>query len=318
MNGKNSIPDISENNITEIFKLLNNWRGFPAYQLERRADIFFAYYLPQIFTMDGLSNTAITHDQIIPEFPLKIDEISNRSNKVDYAVFCKDMLYLVELKTNMDHIKSSYKQVGDHKQEQNQNQNLIKGQPSNQNPPKKLNQYEKQKEYLQNAASKSLTELISDLIELQCSVRVKQHREKYKKLTVSLFKILKNLYGVDIPDCALCMNCICRAEWKDYRVLIKSIYNNLNTKKLSIKPAIIYIQPKLCKESAVPILNTPPSIVYTKPKKCENSEDITRNSEKPVGIITFDSIIKHLSSYESLKDDTLAKQFCQSLHTWSK
>lgn len=34
--------------IEEIFDWLDRWRQLPAYQLERRADIFFALYLPEI------------------------------------------------------------------------------------------------------------------------------------------------------------------------------------------------------------------------------------------------------------------------------
>ena len=91
-----------ENKITELFDLLDKWRYFPAYQLERRADIFFALYLKQIFS----SKYGITIDYIIPEFPLRIGEIIdkeiNESFKIDYLCVSQvqQKVYLVELKTD--------------------------------------------------------------------------------------------------------------------------------------------------------------------------------------------------------------------------
>ena len=34
--------------IDEVFALLDRWRHLPAYQLERRADVFFAAYLHEV------------------------------------------------------------------------------------------------------------------------------------------------------------------------------------------------------------------------------------------------------------------------------
>ena len=34
--------------VQQVFSLLDRWRHLPNYQLERRADIFFAVYLPKI------------------------------------------------------------------------------------------------------------------------------------------------------------------------------------------------------------------------------------------------------------------------------
>ena len=83
-----------------IFELLERWRHFPAYQLERRADIFFALYLPGILEhglgvkMDG---------RVIPEFPLKRAD-NHQSTKVDYFLLSEDRsrVFLVELKTEME------------------------------------------------------------------------------------------------------------------------------------------------------------------------------------------------------------------------
>ena len=84
--------------VSDIFDMLDGWMNFPNYQLERRADIYFARYLPLIF--EKRFGETVSHSQIIPEFPLK-KEPSRHSAKVDYAVFCKETVYLVELKTNM-------------------------------------------------------------------------------------------------------------------------------------------------------------------------------------------------------------------------
>lgn len=90
--------------IESVFALLDRWRHLPAYQLERRADIFFAVYLRdvvQAFVGEPLLDT------MIPELPIKLDVIwperrSNLSVKVDYALFAAggERVYFVELKTD--------------------------------------------------------------------------------------------------------------------------------------------------------------------------------------------------------------------------
>ena len=47
-----------------IFDLLDKWRHFPSYQLERRADIFFAAFLPDLID-DKYKSIPRT---IIPEY----------------------------------------------------------------------------------------------------------------------------------------------------------------------------------------------------------------------------------------------------------
>ena len=93
------------NDINKLFDLLDDWRNLPAYQLERRADIFFALYLDKI--MGKLKNVSI--DLIIPEFPLRLGELpeqnhnSNLSFKIDYLIYSKSQnkVYLIELKTDL-------------------------------------------------------------------------------------------------------------------------------------------------------------------------------------------------------------------------
>lgn len=90
--------------IETLFGLLDRWRHFPSYQLERRADIFFAVYLREVLAAEA---GVELHTTIIPELPLKRDLIwpdkpTSKSVKVDYALFAEDLstVYLIELKTD--------------------------------------------------------------------------------------------------------------------------------------------------------------------------------------------------------------------------
>lgn len=87
-----------------IFRSLDRWRNLPAYQLERRADIFFAVYLRDIVAETTGLELAET---VIPELPIKRDLIwsaspTNTSVKVDYCLCAKDLsrVFFVELKTD--------------------------------------------------------------------------------------------------------------------------------------------------------------------------------------------------------------------------
>jgi hypothetical protein len=88
--------------INELFDLLDKWREYPNYQLERRADIFFAVHLAGLLK----SVLGVNVIDIIPELPIRIGTIDpgnaiNKSYKVDYAVFTDDRkVMLVELKTD--------------------------------------------------------------------------------------------------------------------------------------------------------------------------------------------------------------------------
>jgi hypothetical protein len=77
--------------LASVSSLLDRWRHLPAYQLERRADIYFAVNLRQV--LEG--ETAAHQEVIIPELPLKRDLIwpeqpTSKSVKVDYALFARD------------------------------------------------------------------------------------------------------------------------------------------------------------------------------------------------------------------------------------
>lgn len=90
--------------INKLFDLLDDWRNLPAYQLERRADIFFAIHLEKI--IEETLGTKI--DFVIPEFPVRVGEIStahpelNKSFKIDYMTYSisENKVYLIELKTD--------------------------------------------------------------------------------------------------------------------------------------------------------------------------------------------------------------------------
>lgn len=96
----------SEAQINKLFDLLDDWRILPAYQLERRADIFFAIYLPDILK----DNFGVDIEFIIPEFPVRVGTVApntksnpNLSFKIDYVAVSnsKKTVYLVELKTDV-------------------------------------------------------------------------------------------------------------------------------------------------------------------------------------------------------------------------
>ena len=145
--------------IEVIFNMLDKWRELPSYQLERRADIFFAYYLPEIMKKE-LKGESITHENIIPEFPLRISG-SKLSNKADYAVFCKETLYLIELKTDMDSFN------------------------------------DEQSEYLKMAKGKPFFELVSDIPDIGGN---SNKGKKYQYLVECLRNVLATVYGVAVEN----------------------------------------------------------------------------------------------------------------------
>jgi hypothetical protein len=86
-----------------LFDNLDRWRHLPAYQLERRADIFFSIYLPEIMQMKVGCEPSL----VIPEFPVHIPAIypdakTNLSFRIDYLAVFKDpqRLVFLELKTD--------------------------------------------------------------------------------------------------------------------------------------------------------------------------------------------------------------------------
>ena len=95
------MPNAGKNNTTiaHLFDLLDRWRHLPAYQLERRADIFFALFVPEVL---GKHLKVDINPILVPEFPIK-KETNNQSKKADYLALSKDgeRAFLIELKTDM-------------------------------------------------------------------------------------------------------------------------------------------------------------------------------------------------------------------------
>ena len=85
--------------ILKIFCTLDRWRHLPAYQLERRVDLFFAMYLPD--ALEECCGVEIK-ERLVPEFPIR-KKGNNLSNKADYLAISKDgkRIFLIELKTDM-------------------------------------------------------------------------------------------------------------------------------------------------------------------------------------------------------------------------
>ena len=81
---------------------MDKWRHFPAYQLERRADIFFSLYLPGFLQTEF--QTPILH--IVPEFPVAIRTIHPgtthfHAKRIDYVAIAADnKVFFIELKTD--------------------------------------------------------------------------------------------------------------------------------------------------------------------------------------------------------------------------
>ena len=100
---------MTERTTDDVFQLLDEWRHLPKYQLERRADIYFALFLPDVLQDRFKCEIKST---IIPEFPLRLGTLwpnkeytrPNQSVNVDYVAFSKDvqMVFFVELKTDLD------------------------------------------------------------------------------------------------------------------------------------------------------------------------------------------------------------------------
>ena len=88
--------------IERVFDLLDGWRHLAGYQLERRADIFFALFLPEV--LEEHCGVKIRRP-LIPEFPVYSNPDNKRHNQVDFFVLSESedspAGVLVELKTDM-------------------------------------------------------------------------------------------------------------------------------------------------------------------------------------------------------------------------
>ena len=93
--------------IADLFALLDSWRHLPAYQLERRADIYFGLFLPDALNHHLRPRGMAIDPRIIPEFPLG-QTTSRRSDKADYFAVSTNRThaFLIELKTDLRSIRA--------------------------------------------------------------------------------------------------------------------------------------------------------------------------------------------------------------------
>lgn len=108
--------DDSENReitLESVLCLLDRWRHLPSYQLERRADVIFALFLPEVLKKQFCTGNLC----LVPEFPIKKsrlqsyhDDTTAQSINVDFLAVeerARDdkgtsrRAFLVELKTDM-------------------------------------------------------------------------------------------------------------------------------------------------------------------------------------------------------------------------
>ena len=89
--------------LNELFDNMDAWRHLPAYQLERRADIFFSIYLSDLLR----DKFGVTVEGVLPEFPVRVGTVdrnsdTNQSFKIDYLIKVEsaNKVILLELKTD--------------------------------------------------------------------------------------------------------------------------------------------------------------------------------------------------------------------------
>jgi len=173
------------NDIDGIFKLLEDWRKLPAYQLERRADIYFAYFLPEIIREQFNLKEDIKYFQIIPELPLRKTKNEKKygSVKVDYAVFTKETLYLIELKTTLNSL--DIKQVENLKKK-------IKGDPESKEGREK--------------SRKSPEEIIGDIYDIRYSPNSNKTKYKYLLNRLRMIPGVCHIPDIDGKKADICVN----------------------------------------------------------------------------------------------------------------
>ena len=145
----------------KILDLLDQWRHLPDYQLERRADIFFATYLVDFLAdREGVDVEPL----LVPEFPVHIATIYphipiNQSFKIDYVAFASDRskAWFVELKTDSS------------------------------------SRRDKQNAYLKAAESAGMPALIDGLLKIVAATKAKH---KY----CCLLRLLERLSAVELPN----------------------------------------------------------------------------------------------------------------------
>ena len=102
---------MTDHSIASLFNRLDTWRHLPAYQLERRADIFFGLFLPDALNHHLRSRGISINRRVIPEFPLG-QTATKRSDKADYFALSTDCMhaFLIELKTDLRSLRDGQEQ----------------------------------------------------------------------------------------------------------------------------------------------------------------------------------------------------------------
>ena len=96
--------------VAGLLDLLDSWRHLPSYQLERRADVFFGLFLPEVLSCHLRQRDIEIDPRLIPEFPLG-QRGTKRSDKADYFALSIDRkhAFLIELKTDLGSLRQSQK-----------------------------------------------------------------------------------------------------------------------------------------------------------------------------------------------------------------
>lgn len=92
--------------LDDVFERLDEWRHFPKYELERRVDIFFSFYIKKIIELKTNNKNLV--DIIIPEFPVMkmlLIEDYKKLDSINIDFFISDSfqknVFFVELKTDV-------------------------------------------------------------------------------------------------------------------------------------------------------------------------------------------------------------------------
>ena len=149
-----------EPNLSSFFDLFDRWRHYPAYRLEPRVDIYFAFFLPEVLDLHLSPRGTRVDPRLVPEFPIR-QRGTKRSDKADFFALSLDKrhAFLVELKTDV----------------------------------RSLN--DRQEEYLMRAVDRGLTSLLSDVRAMARSP-VRYIRRKY----FHLLQALEGLGLVELPS----------------------------------------------------------------------------------------------------------------------
>ena len=202
--------------IERIFELLDRWRHLPTYQFERRTDIFFALFLPEVLRAHLLEqNCSIEiNPTLIPEFPIK-KKSSNHSKKADYLALSKDekRAFLIELKTDM------------------------------------ASRREEQDAYLKKAAERGLCCLVKDVLKI---CRATDKKAKY----VHFLDDLSQLGLVEHVDgkmkCSEELDKLHKIAIRKRRRGFAKVLGHVVPAKISPEVSVIYIQPRPCTGSRSP------------------------------------------------------------------